>query len=100
MVSWLPARLQISRDMHREVRERTTFGVSAREMIILDEKETYQGQIDGLARYRRCDVPNVRKLLEAPRQGISVQLPYSAIATSSVCRQWLSPMSPTTQLTH
>lgn len=37
-------------------------GKSARGMIILDEKEIYQTEIDNLVRYRRFQVPAVRRL--------------------------------------
>jgi hypothetical protein len=37
-------------------------GKSARGMIILDEKEMYQSEIDALTRYRRFEVPAVRRI--------------------------------------
>jgi hypothetical protein len=41
---------------------RRVLGQSARGMIILDKKDTYQEDIDKLTRYRRYEIPNVRKL--------------------------------------
>jgi hypothetical protein len=37
-------------------------GKSARGMIILDQKEMYQSEIDALTRYRRFEVPAVRRI--------------------------------------